>query len=288
MTLPAFELVEPRTLSEALRALHESPGAAPIAGGTNLLVDLRGRRRAEERLIDIGSLEELRGISLETGWVRVGAGTTIAEISRDRRIIEHGAPLASAARTFAAPAIRNRATIGGNLIDASPAADSAPPLLALDAHIELRSIRGKRLLPIDEFFVGLRRTARRPDELLTAVCWPLPAGRSAYRKIGRRKADAISVVSAAVRIVRDEAGVCRTARIALGAVAPIPVRAREAEGALIGHRLSEEAVAAAAGFARETAQPIDDIRGSAGYRRRVVGVVVRRLLEEIGERGNDE
>jgi len=281
MTLPAFDLLVPRTLSEALEVLHESPEAVPLAGGTNLLVDLRGRRRTAGCLLDIGRLEELRGVSVDAGWIVVGAGTTIAEFTRRGVIVEHGAPLSAAARVFAAPPVRNRATIGGNLVDASPAADCAPPLLALDAHVELRSIRGKRLLPIDQFFVGVRRTARKPDEILTAVRWPIPAGRSAYRKVGRRKADAVSVASVAVRAALDESGVCRTVRIALGAVAPIPVRAREAEGALVGHRLSPDAIAAAAGFASETAQPIDDIRGSAAYRRRVVGVIVRRLLEEV-------
>ncbi len=186
---------------------------------------------------------------------------------------------------LASPLVRNRATLAGNLVDGSPAADTVPPLLALDAEVELRSRGGTRWLPLDDFLLGVRRTARRPDELLTAVRWSVPApdSRTAFYKIGLRKADAISVVSVAVLVEQDDGGDCVKARIALGSVAPRVIRAREAEDALVGHPLTDEAIAEAARLAAEAANPIDDVRASAAYRKQVAGTLVRRLLVQASK-----
>lgn len=276
--LPEFDLLMPANLSEALDMLAERPEVVPIAGGTNVIVDLRAGRHRGGVLMDVSRLAELRGIRRENGHVVVGGGTTISELLVDPLVAQFGLPLRQAAAVLASPLVRNRATVAGNLVDASPAADTAPPLLVLDAEVELTSRQGLRRLPLDQFFVGVRKTRRRPDELLTAVRWPVPPEGSAggFSKFGLRRADAIAVVSVAVMVQRGGG-----ARIALGAVAPTPIRATEAEEALRGRPLTPETIAEAARLAAEATRPIDDIRGSAAYRQRVVEVLTRRLLKGV-------
>ena len=168
------------------------------------------------------------------GHIVIGGGTTIAELLTHPLIAEHGLPLQQAAAMLGNPLVRNRATVAGNLVNASPAADTAPPLMALGAEVELTSQAGTRRVPLDEFMVGVNKTLLQPDELVTAIRWPVPPARSAagFYKIGLRKADACSVINAAVMVAWDENGRCQQARIAIGAAAPRPVRAREAEAAL--------------------------------------------------------
>lgn len=278
--LPEFDFLQPKTLPDALSVLAGAD-VMPIAGGTNVIADLRAGKHEPVVLVDLSRLAELRGVRRENGHLVVGGGTTITELLRDPLIAQHAPALAQAAQVFANPLIRNRATVGGNLVDASPAADTAPPLLALGAEVELASAAGTRRVPLADFLVGVRRTLRRPDELLTAVIWPIPGERSAsaFRKLGLRKADAISVLSAAVAVTFDGAGRCACARIALGAVAPRPLRAAAAEAVLAGEKLTPAVIGEAARLAGEAASPISDIRGSAAYRRQVAEVVVRRLLE---------
>ncbi len=282
--LPEFDLLRPTTLPEALEMLTGA-GAMPIAGGTNVIADLRAGKHEPTALVDLSRLAELRGVRRENGHIVIGGGTTITELLRDPLVAEHAPALAQAAQVFASPLIRNRATVGGNLVDASPAADTAPPLLALDAEVELTSAAGTRRVPLADFLVGVRRTLRRPDELLTAVRFPAATddGRrmTAFHKVGLRKADAISVLSAAVAVAFDDAGRCASARIALGAVAPRPLRATVAEAVLAGEKLTPAIIAEAARLASEAASPISDIRGSAAYRRQVTEVMVRRLLEQM-------
>jgi carbon-monoxide dehydrogenase medium subunit len=269
-------------LAEGLEALAPAgKEALPVAGGTNLIVDMRSRRHEPDVLVDISRLAELRGVRQEDGHVVAGAATTLAEILADPLVARHAAPLGSAAAAFASPLVRNRATLGGNLADGSPAADSAPPLLVLDAEVALASCGGTRWLPLDDFFVSVRKTRLQPGELLVAIRWPMPAPSAGggFAKFGLRRADAISVVSAAVFLDRGGDGICRQARIALGAVAPRPIRARAAEAALEGRKLDREAIDEAAMLCGEAASPIDDVRGSAAYRRRLATVLVRRLLE---------
>jgi len=279
--LPEFDLLRPKTVSEALGMLAEDE-AMPVAGGTNVLVDPRAGKHQPLALVDIARLPGLRGIQRANRHLVIGGGTTISDLLNDPSIAEHAPALKEAAAVFANPLIRNRATLGGNLADASPAADTAPPLLVLDAEVELASRSETRRMPLADFLVGVRKTLRRHDELLVAVRFPVPPAGSAnhFQKVGLRKADAISVLSAAVAVTCDATGRCTTARIALGALAPRPLRATAAESLLVGQRLTHAAITEAARLAGEAARPIDDIRGSAGYRRQVTEVIVRRLLEK--------
>jgi carbon-monoxide dehydrogenase medium subunit len=288
--LPEFELLKPASLGEALELLARyATDARPVAGGTNVIVELRDHfaglsQRLPSVLVDIGRLPELHGIGMgrDGAWISVGGAVTIAELLRHPLIAEHGQPLKQAAAVFASPLVRNRATIGGNLVDASPAADTAPPLLALDAEVELTSREGSRCVPLHQFITGVRKTLRRPDELLTRVLWPVSTrGGAAFHKFGLRRADAISVISAAVALEPNGSGL-RRASIALGAVAPRPIRVPEAEALLCEHAWSAEVIAEAAHLAAQHTSPIDDIRGSAAYRRHITEVIVRRLLSQVG------
>jgi carbon-monoxide dehydrogenase medium subunit len=281
LMLPEFDLLMPETLPEALALLAEGARkVTPVSGGTNLIVDLRGGRRRPGTLMNISGMDGLCGIRREDGHLVIGGGVTVAGLLDEPLVTRHASILKNAASVFGSPLVRNRATVGGNLADASPAADLAPPLLALDAEVELASAEGKRRVPLEEFMVGVRETLLEPQELLVAVRCPTPPPHSAgaFYKLGLRKADAVSVVSAAVMVEGDGDGHCRQARIALGAVAPRPIRARAAEDLLRGRPLDPATIAEAARLATESASPIDDIRGSAAYRRRMIGVLVRRLL----------
>jgi CO/xanthine dehydrogenase FAD-binding subunit len=280
--LPEFELLMPETLAEALEMLAGgAPDVRPLAGGTNVIVELRDRHRHYPVLMDVSRLSELRGIYRENGHVVVGGGTTIAELLADPLVASYGLPLRDAAAVLGSPLVRNRATLAGNLVDASPAADTAPPLLVLDAQVELVSREGKRLLPLEEFIVGPNQTVLRPEELLLSVRWPVPPPGVAwaFHKIGLRNALACSVVTAAVMVESDAGGRCRRARIALGAVAPTPIRPHAAEEALRDQPLTPLLIARAARHAAAATQPIDDVRASAAYRRRMARVLVARLLD---------
>jgi carbon-monoxide dehydrogenase medium subunit len=287
--LPEFDLLRPRTLAEALALLAEqAPDVMLLAGGTNVIVELRDGRPCPKHLMDVTRLRELRGIRRDDGHVVIGGGTTIAELLTHPLIVEHGLPLQQAAAKLGNPLVRNRATVAGNLVNASPAADTAPPLIALGAEVELASQASSRRVPLDEFIVGVNKTCIRPDELVLAIRWPVPPARGAagFYKIGLRKADACSVINAAVMVVWDESGRCQQARIAIGAAAPRPVRARKAEAALQGQPLTDDVIAEAAHLAAQATQPIDDIRGTAAYRRRMAEVIVRRLLISIAQAHN--
>jgi CO/xanthine dehydrogenase FAD-binding subunit len=285
--LPSFDLLTPQTLSEALEMLARgSPEVVPLAGGTNVIVNLRSRRFRPEVLMDLGKLTELHGIRVDDGHIIVGGGTTIAQLMADPLIAEHGSPLGEAAAAFGNPLIRNRATVAGNLVDASPAADMAPPLLALNAEVALVSREGTRYVSLQDFIVGPNETILLPSELLLAVRWPIPPPDSAaaHQKIGLRKGTACAVISAAVRVEYDGGGSCRDVRIALGAVAPKPVRAYAAEETLRDQLLTSEVVSRAARLSTEATNPIDDIRGSASYRRQMAETLVSRLLTQVAGR----
>ncbi len=282
--LPQFELLMPETLPEALEMLASgAPDARPLAGGTNLIPDMRAGTHRPGTVVNVESLNGLQGIRRENGHVVVGSGVTIAELLSDEVIAEHGRVLSEAARVFANPLVRNRATVGGNLGNASPAADTAPPLLALGAEVELATSDGSRWVPLRDFFVHVCDTVCGPTELITALRWPVPSSRSlgSFRKLSLRKSMAISVVSAAGQITLDEEGRCEDVRIALGAVAPTPVRAYEAEEVLRGQRMDPDLIDEVTPVACGAASCIDDVRSSAAYRERVTGVLVRRLLRDL-------
>lgn len=281
-----IELFRPKTLEEALALLSEhAPLAKPLAGGTNLVVEMRVGHHQGKSMVDLTRLQELRGIHADNGHIVIGGGSTVTDLLVHPLIASHGAPLRQSAVVFANPLIRNRATVAGNLVDASPAADLAPPLLALGAEVELVGKDHTRWVPLDEFMVGVRKTLIQPDELMRSIRWNRPSARSAgsFYKVGLRKADAISVLSVAVMLECDPAGRCTLARIALGALAPRPLRATDAEAALLGHPLQADGMAEAARLAAEATRPISDIRGTAEYRKRVTEVTVRRLLTQAAE-----
>lgn len=277
--LPEFDLVEPATLDEALGCLADpARRGRPLAGGTNLIVDLRSKRANERRLVSLWNVKELTGIQLTKDTVELGARTTVAALAERDTLATEAPILCQAAQAFAGAMVRNAATVAGNICDGSPAADLVPPLMALDAELELRNARGARRLAIKDFYTGYRRTVLKPDELVTAIRWRR-ADRTAMRfhKLALRRGDAISVVSLAVAVQRAN-GACADARIAMGAAAPAAKRAVGAESLLKGHALDEEVCAAAAARAAAEAEPIDDLRASADYRRHAVGVLTQRLL----------
>ena len=285
--LPEFDLLMPKTLPEALELLAEgAPDVTPIAGGTGLLVDMRAGLRRPGVLMDLAGLDELGAIRRDDGHVVVGAGVTVAELLDDPLIAQHAPVLRQGAEVFANPLVRNRATVGGNLVYASPAADTAPPLLVLGAEVELVSQDGTRRVPLEEFITGVRQTTCCRNELLASVRWPAPPpnAAAAFRKLALRKADAISVVSVAVLVQRDGQGRCADVRIAMGAVAPTPIRAHAAEDLLRGQSPTPAAIAEADRLAAEATCCVDDVRASAAYRKRVTDALVRRLLEEVGSR----
>ncbi len=274
-----MEFLRATSVDEALAAAGD--GAAFVAGGTNLVPDVLFGRKKIARAVDISRLDELRFIKQVDGKIRIGALATVTDLL-DSGLIRHAAsPLHESALEFAGPLVRNRASVAGNLMDASPAADLAPPLLAQDAVVELASAEGERTLPLSEFFLDYRKTAARPEELMTTVVID-PLGtedRCAYYKLQLRRAMAIAVVGVAV-VLRMEESVCAEAAIGMGAVAAVPYRAHAAEAHLRGKEIGEAEIEAAAAAAADGARPIDDVRASAAYRRKMCGVLVRRLLKK--------
>ena len=274
-----FDLLQPQNLSDALAALAQGSSAIrPLAGGTDMLVDIRAKRATPDVLMSLQNLDELRGITRENGTLQIGAATTIAEFLKHPELTKHAA-LRQAAFVFANPMIRNTATIGGNIGSASPAGDMLPPLLALDAQIELVSKDETHVMPLADFFLGPRKTARRADELISNIQLPISNFQSVFYKLGLRQADAISLISVAVWLERDGEKV-RAVRIALGAVAPRPMRATRAEKILRGQIFSNTNLKESARVAAEECSPIDDLRASAKYRRRMIEVYTRRMLEQ--------
>lgn len=274
-----MEFLRATSVDEALAAAGD--GAAFVAGGTNLVPDVLFGRKKIARAVDISRLDELRFIEEADGKIRIGALATVTDLLDSELIRDAASPLYESALEFAGPLVRNRASVAGNLMDASPAADLAPPLLAQDAVVELASAEGERVLPLSEFFLDYRKTAARPEELMTAIVIdPLgTADRCAYYKLQLRRAMAIAVVGVAV-VLRMEESVCAEAAIGMGAVAAVPYRAHDAEAHLRGHEVGEAEIEAAFAAAADGARPIDDVRASAAYRRKMCGVLVRRLLKK--------
>ncbi len=274
----------PRTLGEALALLAADPGLRPIAGGTDLMVQITGEiGPPPERVLDIWQLDELRGIRLSDATLELGALTTFSDLRRSEVVRERLPALADAAATIGAAQIQNRGTIGGNVINASPAGDTLPILLATDAQLILGSGQGERAVNAADFWTGYRQTARRPDELLLRIRIPLPPGRAVrFRKVGTRRAQAISKVVLALAW-REDGGVWRDARVALGSVAPTPIRAGQTERVLEGAAPRATTADHAAATLAAAITPIDDVRSTADYRRAVAARVLHRLLREAGD-----
>jgi CO/xanthine dehydrogenase FAD-binding subunit len=273
------------TLDEALARLSADPGLIPFAGGTDLMVLIGQRALREGRFLDLGKLDELRGIAVEPAQIVIGALTTYTQVARHPALAERHPLLVQAARVSGAWAIQNRGTLGGNIANASPAADTPPALLAYRARLELRSVRGARWIDCAEFHQGYRRTARAPDELITRIAVPVaPAGAvHFYRKVGPRRAQAISKVCFA-GVAAVAGGRLTDVRLALGAVAPTVVSAARTARLLEGRAPGDVDRAAARAALDAEIAPIDDTRSAAWYRRRVAGNLLEQFLEEADAR----
>ena len=259
-----MEVVSPTSLDEALRVKAEHPEAVPIQGGTDVMVELNFDRRRPELLVNLNEVPELRGWSRDDGGLRLGSGLTYAE-AMEPPLAELLPALAEASRTVGSPQIRNRGTLGGNLGTASPAGDALPPLLVEEASVEVTSVRGVRTLPLREFLVGPKRNATASDELITAVRVVPSGAAQTFMKVGPRNAMVIAVVSLAVAADRERGEL----RASFGSAGPV--------AGLVSCPIEE-----APSFAErvvEASSPIDDVRGTADYRRHALHVLATRALE---------
>ena len=291
-----MDFLQPRSWDDALAAKAANPEAVPVAGGTDVMVELNFARRRPPALLDLTRVPGLAQWRRDGGRLRLGAGVTYAQLTGERGSDGGGEPggarlcellpgLAMAARTVGSPQIRNRGTIGGNLGSASPAGDCHPCLLAAGAEVEVASVRGTRTVPARDFFTGVKRSALAPDELIAAVSLSPPSGPEQFAKIGTRNAMVIAVAAFCLALHPDR----REVGTGIGSAAPTPVRAPAAER-FLAQMLSEagmwesrealpEAVLAEFGaLVSAAAQPIDDVRGTAAYRRHALGVLARRTL----------
>jgi carbon-monoxide dehydrogenase medium subunit len=281
-----FELALPDTLQECQQALADGPDIKLLAGGTDLLPQMKTGMLKARKVIDLSALPELKLIERQPdGRLRIGAGVSARSLEQSSLVTKDFASLAEGAGVVGSFQIRNLATLGGNLANAAPSADMAPPLLALDADLLIVGPRGQRRVPVADFFVGVRRTQLAPDEVLVEIIIPArpPGSGGTYvRHTPRRELD-IAVVGVASQLTITDA-TCRGARIALAAVAPVPLRAREAEARLEGQTLTPALISEAAELAVASASPISDQRGSAEFRRHLVRVLTRRTLTIALER----
>ncbi len=271
----------PRTLAEGLGLLAEG-GWRPLAGGTDALVEREAGIVDPRGYLDLAGLAELRGIRIEDDALVIGAATTYAQLRTSALIAEHAPVLAEMAAEVGAAQIQNRGTLGGNVATASPAGDSLPVLLALDAEIVVGGVGGERTVPASAFFPSYRRTALAPEELVLRIRVPLrPDRQVVFRKVGTRRAQAISVVVLVVSW-RPDAGLWRDVRVALGSVAPTPIRARATEATLEGALPTAEVAGLAAATLGAEIAPIDDVRSTADYRRAVAARILHRIVRDAG------
>jgi len=279
-----LEYFAPKTLSEALilKGKWKAVGTF-IAGGTNVIPDMRAKGLRPEVLIDLSHLKNLSYIKEEKKKIRIGSLTRISELASSK-VIQKCAPILSqAAYQLGNPLVRNRATIGGNLADASPAADTAVPLLVLEAVVVAESDgRKRRQIPIDQFFTGQNRTALRRGEMIKEIIFPKPNSNAkmGYSKLGLRNAMAVSVVSVAILIDMD-GNRCRKARIGLGAVAPTPMRANRIEEILTGREITKGLIEDCSIEVMKEISPITDIRATEDYRRQMTSILLRRVIEQV-------
>jgi CO/xanthine dehydrogenase FAD-binding subunit len=278
-----MEYVSPKTVSGAFALIRRWKGKVRlIAGGTNVIPEIRAKSINPLLLIDISHLKNLSYIKEEKRGIRIGGLTSISEIACSKMIEKYAPVLFNAANQLGNPLVRNRATIAGNLADASPAADTAVPLLTLGAEVvTVRSTGKGRQIPIEQFFIGPNKSVLKNDEIIREISFPkpLPDAKMAYVKLGLRNAMAISVVSLAVLLVLERQR-CVKARIALGAVAPTPIRAYKTEEILKGE-VTKELIEDCCESVKGEVSPITDIRASAEYRRDMVSIFLGRLIREV-------
>ena len=285
MYLTGIRIHTPLTVAEALGLLVDLENARVMAGGTDLLVDIKQGLVKARDIISIQEIEELKGIQKEGNEVRIGASVSPQDLLSSSLIKEYFPALAEAARSLASPQIRTLGTVGGNITSAVPSADLPPTLIAADASVELRCSRSARTILLSEFFTGPRKTVCRAGELLTSIFLPLPPPNTgiSYMRFTLREANALAVASVASRLTLKD-GKIEKAAIVLGAVAPTPVLALKASEFLQTKNPSPELFEEAAAIAKEEGKPISDIRGSAWYRKELIQVLTRRSLSEAFER----
>jgi carbon-monoxide dehydrogenase medium subunit len=274
-----FDYLAPRSLAEALEILADWPEALPLAGGTDLLVQVKQGARSVETLLSLKRVPELRQSSCN-GALTLGSTVRVGQIASDPQVQQDFAALAMGASLIGSVQIRNMATVGGNLCNAAPSADTAPPLLVLGTQVVIAGPRGERRMPLDAFFLGPGRTVLQAGELLKAIVVPRPpegSGSFYVCHTPRARMD-LAVVGVAAAVTLDGNDVITEARLALGAAAPTPRRATEAEALLFGQTLTDELLRTVGEMAAQAAEPIDDQRASAEYRRHLVNVLTRRAL----------
>lgn len=280
-----FELLQPGSLAQALEMKKDyREGAKILAGGTDLLVLLKDGKLRAQAVMSLGRLSELNFIRSEgERGVAIGALVSHSDVAASRIIQQRCPDLAEACAQVGAAQIQNLGTLGGNLCNASPAADAAPPLLLMDALLTLASARGERRVAIHDFFLGPRRTVLEPDEILKEIFVPPPAGRrgATYLKLGRRKAMEIAIVGVGVAIhLNGSDRIVSECRIAMSSVAPTPLRARRGEAIFTNREIGDELIEEAAEVAAEEASPISDVRATRGYRLDMIRVLCRRAARE--------
>jgi aerobic carbon-monoxide dehydrogenase medium subunit len=275
-----FELALPESLDDCLRLLAErGPETKLLAGGTDLLPQMKNGVLMPKRVIDLSGVARVKILECDAKGLRIGAAVPARQLEQDPRVRAGYASLAESAALVGSVQVRNLATVGGNLCNAAPSADMAPPLVALEAQAVIAGPQGERRVPLSDFFTGVRKTVLGPDELLVEIVVPAPgphSGGSYIRHTPRRELD-IAVVGVASQVTLAS-GVCAKARISLAAVAPTPVRATAAEAALEGKPLTSDLIERAVDLAAQGAKPISDQRGSADFRRHLVRVLTRRTL----------
>ncbi len=279
-----FDYYQPESLKEAFKLMEKLKGdALYVAGGTDVIVRIKQKAIEPEALISLRGVEELKEIR-ENGGLSLGAGVLFREIEGSGQIRQQFQALHEAACVLANPQIRNVATVGGNLCNAAPSADSAPPLLILEAEVELEGPGGKRKMMLEDLFTGPGQTAKEPEEVMTRIIIPAQGMNTgtAFMKIGRVSQD-IAIANAAALVSLEE-GVCNKCRLAVGAVAPVPLRLKSIEEKIEGQKIEEELLQEVEKMVCEAVSPITDVRSTAEYRRAVSGVLVKRAIRQAAAR----
>ncbi len=295
MLLPNFTYLEPHSLDEAcnLLASHEKDGSRILAGGTDILVDLKQRIFPRDQrlkdvayLVSICRIPELSRIDVTDSTITIGALVTMTEVTEHPAINQHLQGLVDGAMEVGSPLVRNRGTLAGNIANSRPAADTAGPTIALGGIVIAQGVKGERRIPAAEFFTGPGRNVLRHDEIIRAIEFPVSKKRkgSAYVKLAVRKALDISIVGVSAFIELNEDSTISDARVCLTSVGPTPIVSLKARDAVLGKKLSEELLNSAGEAAQSDARPIDDYRGSAWYRREMCGVLTKRMLRKSWER----
>jgi len=286
--LPEIECLFPKSVKEALSMLAKHNGSARmISGGTDVIIKLKRRDLAAKYIIDLKTIDDLNFIRNDLHELRIGAVTNMTDVLESPLVCNKFPIIKDALSALASPQIRNTASIVGNLCNAVPSADSAPPLIVLQAKLKVVNLQNERMVPVEDFFTGPGATVLAPGELVTEISIPAPPapGAGTYIKHQLRAEMDLAIVGVGVYLSLDaKKSICKDARIALGAVAPVPMRARKAEDVLNGKALTDNLIETAAQIASEESKPIDDIRSSAEYRRTIAEVLTKRAIRQCLER----